>query len=193
MIGHALKFPYSQIHGLLLGKLDESNRVLTIHDAIAVCHSAPTKPIVDMAVRITEVHLESLEELKRLKIVGWYTANERSEDETPRHAALKIASELSDHCMHTYEGGGEVVLVSVLSKGIVDMFASAVPSKDTTVFKVYGKDSTRKQWSREYSSNQVSFHSHARLASAILSISSETKDATVNFHDFEIWKRFLEM
>jgi len=191
MMGHALRFPYGPIHGILLGKFQEGSSTILIQDIIPVCHSYPTKPIIDMALRMTEVHLDvSKEELKDLKIVGWYAANERSDDETPKHAALKITSELSEYSVTNQglgEKGGEIILISVLSKGMKQMMVAAAESKDESpAFKVYGRDGVRKDWTREYPPTQISVQRNSRLASIFISIASkDAKASTLEFFDFE--------
>ena len=59
---HATKYGYSTpIHGIVLGKSsnsDDDGSSLEVLDVVPVCHEVPTKPIVDMALRLTDAYLQ---------------------------------------------------------------------------------------------------------------------------------------
>jgi hypothetical protein len=189
IVGHALRFPHNQIHGILLGKFSEGSEgpTLTICDSIPVCHSSPTKPIVDMAMRLIEAHLDSVGVAMNpsTHIVGWYTANERNDDETPGHAALKITSTLSDYFTNdpSSSSNHELVLVSLMPKGLKHALTRSKENEvDDPLFKIYGKDASRKQWLREYSTNRIFCASNRAQISAL---SSSSQSSTFDFFDFE--------
>ena len=117
---HATKYSYSTpIHGIILGKRSEgSDSSLHIVDAVPVCHEVPTKPIVDMALRLVDAHLRNEKE-EGLKIVGWYTANANTtsstnnnnnneqfveKEEVPNSSACRIISSIAQ-CYNSSEGG----------------------------------------------------------------------------------------
>ena len=54
---------------------------------LQVCHSHPTKPIVDMALQFAEAYCNDSD---NLEIVGWYTANERVGDNQPSPLARTV-------------------------------------------------------------------------------------------------------
>lgn len=93
MMLHATVNSTTAIHGILVGSSNskgqeqqqQGNDVLIVHDAIPICHSIPTKPIVDMGLRLTQAHLDRNKIIDNNssshdKIIGWYTANERTGD-----------------------------------------------------------------------------------------------------------------
>ena len=120
---HATKYSYSTpIHGIILGKRSEgSSSSLQIVDAVPVCHEVPTKPIVDMALRLVDAHLRNEKE-EGLKIVGWYTANANTnttstnnnnnneqfnDNEVQNSSACRIISSIAE-CYNSSEGGNNV-------------------------------------------------------------------------------------
>jgi hypothetical protein len=90
MMLHATTNPTTQIHGILVGT-NSSN--ITITDAIPVCHTPPTKPILDMALRITQAFIAD-DDTGSSQIVGWYTANERSNDDKVSPPTWKIVESI---------------------------------------------------------------------------------------------------
>lgn len=65
---HAMQYSTSSIHGILIGNYKGSE--LQIQDSIPVCHSAPTKPILDMAFRMVDSHINN-NIGDGSQIVGW--------------------------------------------------------------------------------------------------------------------------
>ena len=88
MMLHATTNTTTQIHGILVGT-SSSN----ITDAIPVCHTPPTKPILDMALRLAQAYIAD-NDSGSSQIVGWYTANERSNDDTPSPPTWKIVQNI---------------------------------------------------------------------------------------------------
>lgn len=86
MMLHATKNSTTQIHGILIGTSSSSS--INITDAIPICHSAPTKPIVDMGLRLVQASLDKEE------IVGWYSGNERAGDNLPSSVSYKLAAQI---------------------------------------------------------------------------------------------------
>ena len=67
MIIHSIQNATSEIHGILVGK--SSSKGKSIEDVLPVCHSSPTKPILDMAFRLADSYLAN--HTSDLKIMGW--------------------------------------------------------------------------------------------------------------------------
>jgi len=97
MILHAIRHANSNIHGILIGSIVDTagtttGTTLEISNALPVFHSTPTKPLLEMALRLAESYCysSSSDTNTKQQIVGWYTGNERNNDTTPNQAALKI-------------------------------------------------------------------------------------------------------
>eukprot|EP00554_Chaetoceros_debilis_P007426 CAMPEP_0194072768 /NCGR_PEP_ID=MMETSP0149-20130528/417_1 /TAXON_ID=122233 /ORGANISM="Chaetoceros debilis, Strain MM31A-1" /LENGTH=228 /DNA_ID=CAMNT_0038752673 /DNA_START=71 /DNA_END=757 /DNA_ORIENTATION=+ len=90
MMLHATLNSRSPIHGILIGEVsgEETDSTAHITDILPVCHSHPTKPIIDMALRFANAYCKDSED--KLDIVGWYTANERVGDTNPSPVAWKV-------------------------------------------------------------------------------------------------------
>ena len=149
---HSAKHGFSNpIHGLIVGK-SGSDGVVEIVDAVPVCHEVPTKPIVDMALRLVDAHLQQQGD-ENLAIIGWYTSNaSTSDDETPNLSACRIASSMSDCCQ---EGlGDSFILVMVTTTGLL-----AAVSKDSdsssALCRVFQKDAKTKTFSSEVDSSLI--------------------------------------
>ncbi|KAK1749130.1 MPN domain-containing protein [Skeletonema marinoi] len=146
---HGLSNP---IHGIVIGKRSgDDNNVLEIVDAIPVCHEVPTKPIVDMALRLVDAHLQQ-QGGDDLTIIGWYTSNASTlDDDTPNLSACRIASSMSDNCQ---DGGDNFILVLVTTSGLL-----AAVSKDSdsslSLCRVFQKDTKTKTFSSEVNSSFV--------------------------------------
>ena len=65
---HAATHPRSQVHGLLVGKFAAGKGggggggggggpLLAVADAVPLFHSCPTKPLLDVALRLVDAHL----------------------------------------------------------------------------------------------------------------------------------------
>lgn len=74
-------------------------------DVVPVCHEVPTKPTIDMALRLVDVHLSQRKNVLdseggAVRIVGWYTANANANngdnDELPNPSACKIVSSIAE-------------------------------------------------------------------------------------------------
>ena len=102
------------IHGILVGRSSPASVEVT--DAVPVCHEEPTKPIVDMSLRLVDGHLTIKNDGTR--IVGWYTANANAGDDAPGPSARRVAS-----CLSAEEGCGGCVLLAVSSGRIAGCLA----------------------------------------------------------------------
>ena len=163
---HATKYGYSTpIHGIVLGNKTDDNE-LEIVDVVPVCHEVPTKPIVDMSLRLTDAYLqqrlhpglgdrEGIGDFGRCKsanIIGWYTANAQTsndgEDEVPNAPACRIVSSLADSASDNDEGGNNdfvLLLVSTpkLVFAIKNRAEGKLVDKCLPICKIYEKSSHR--------------------------------------------------
>ena len=143
---HSIKHGFSNpIHGIVLGKAEGSS--LNIVDAVPVCHEVPTKPIVDMSLRLTDAYLQ--QQKPGVKIVGWYTANANAstnEDELPNGSACKIASSMAECCSDDNE---QFVLLLISTSKLVDYSTTK-----TTICTVYEKD-TRRAFTQKVDDSRV--------------------------------------
>eukprot|EP00558_Chaetoceros_sp_UNC1202_P011436 CAMPEP_0197237234 /NCGR_PEP_ID=MMETSP1429-20130617/4127_1 /TAXON_ID=49237 /ORGANISM="Chaetoceros sp., Strain UNC1202" /LENGTH=213 /DNA_ID=CAMNT_0042696201 /DNA_START=77 /DNA_END=718 /DNA_ORIENTATION=+ len=90
MMLHASLNSRTPIHGILLSSPQTSSNETVVSDALPVCHSTPTKPILDMALRLADAYCNDND----VQIVGWYTANERVGDDAPSPIAWKVISSM---------------------------------------------------------------------------------------------------
>mmetsp|Transcript_30937 Transcript_30937/g.64698 ORF Transcript_30937/g.64698 Transcript_30937/m.64698 type:complete len:316 (+) Transcript_30937:42-989(+) len=129
------------VHGVLLGfrrPSPDGDRRLVLADAVPICHEAPTKPLVEAALRLVEGYLDNVRRGGKndkteedgdgdgdVKIVGWYTANAHvpsaattesdtaEKREMPNIPAMKIASSMSESRPRDHlEGDFVLALVS---------------------------------------------------------------------------------
>lgn len=162
MILHACRNPHSQVHGVLIGSFDKQSTgggpVLNVSDAIPIFHSSPTKPILDIALRLIEAQIAGGSE-ESAGIVGWYSCNERlGDDARPGQAALRIVGGLAagfDAMGKSLPTHAELVTILVSNKDMVDFFkGDGEKSGGAACLKVFGRD-TRKHWLRPYAPGNV--------------------------------------
>ena len=145
---HATKHGLSdnQVHGIVLGRTVNSGGgdggtsvAVSVTDVVPVCHEAPTKPIVDMALRLVDAHLSQSRSPPSeggVRILGWYTANANAncdadagggddETETPNPSACRIASSVAE-CGGNDDGddGDGFVLLLVSTSRLVNCVES---------------------------------------------------------------------
>jgi hypothetical protein len=143
---HATKHGLSdnQVHGIVLGRTVNSDDGdggdgWRVTDVVPVCHEAPTKPIVDMALRLVDAHLSQSRSPPSeggVRILGWYTANANAncdadagggdgETETPNPSACRIASSVAE-CRENDDGydRDDFVLLLVSTSRLVNCVES---------------------------------------------------------------------
>jgi len=132
---HAIQNPHASVSGILLGKFITST-TLSIRDVLPVCHSHPTKPILDMSFRLAEAASSD-----DVSIVGWYTCNERAEDNAASSASHRIAHSIGER----YPDREPILLV-------LDNIALGeylIGEENASPFLVYGKDGRSQLLTRE--------------------------------------------
>ena len=134
---HAAKHGFSNpIHGIVLGKSKGDGSVEVV-DVVPVCHEVPTKPIVDMALRLADAHLQQQNDGAR--IVGWYTANANAasaDEEMPNASACRIASSVAGNANDDDGGSEDFFLILVSTAGITERTTMPICS-------VFEKDKSR--------------------------------------------------
>lgn len=131
------------IHGIVLGHRaistasatsNDSKASLIVTDVVPVCRETPTKPMVDMALRLVEAHLvhkqqqqQQQSQLKEeTKIIGWYTnssisnsggddTGEEDEDTWPNASACRILSSMAELSCDADDHHGPFVLLSLIN------------------------------------------------------------------------------
>ncbi len=183
MMAHASKNPRSVVHGILLGNFD-SNQANVV-DVLPVCHSTPTKPILDMSLRLAEAYCISSDEKTKIEIIGWYTAPEKDIDDSPGPVALKIISSIAASS-ESSENDNEHILVCITNKDMEKFFKVKKDSDHEHMgFTVYACNSDGEgKWNNQYSEESIK--------SSIVSWSSSNKaavqvclDDDLQFFDFE--------
>lgn len=130
--------------------------MLNLSDAIPVFHSSPTKPILDMALRLIEAHIGVSKGSDAAAVVGWYSANERLGDAVPRQAALKMVSGLAsglEAMGKSLPTHAELVTVLVSNEGTLDLLKDEGGNSGAGLV-VFGRDA-RKHWLRPYAPGNV--------------------------------------
>mmetsp|Transcript_10885 Transcript_10885/g.23074 ORF Transcript_10885/g.23074 Transcript_10885/m.23074 type:complete len:248 (-) Transcript_10885:159-902(-) len=154
---HAAKHGFSNpIHGIVLGKSTSSaTNNLEVVDVVPVCHEVPTKPIVDMALRLTDAYLEQQNsEEGGMKIIGWYTANantstiENNDDdgELPNSSACRIASSMAENNASDNDGSTtneDFVLLLLSTSRLAKCVKENVEDVVLPICKVFEKDKSR--------------------------------------------------
>jgi len=138
---HAVANPCQPIHGILVGNQCEGN--LRIVDALPVCHSHPTRTILNMAFRLAESHLLRTTSTNTTTIVGWYTAAERLDDTKASPAVFRILSTI-----HSTELGIEPVLLCIQNSKFTNLMEEEEDEqKDTasTLLQGYSWDAQNKR------------------------------------------------
>jgi hypothetical protein len=138
MMAHAVKNSRTVAHGILLGKFDTNG--LTVLDVLPVCHSTPTKPLLDMSLRLAESFCVSNEDEKNSEIVGWYSAPELQVQDSPGPVAVKIIRSIAQSLESK-----EPILITI-SNNEVDSFLKIEKTcdNDNLGFTIYGNDELNK-------------------------------------------------
>mmetsp|Transcript_747 Transcript_747/g.1086 ORF Transcript_747/g.1086 Transcript_747/m.1086 type:complete len:208 (-) Transcript_747:75-698(-) len=126
MLLHSATHGTTVVHGVLLGSISK-DCVVTVDEAIPICHEEPTKPLIDTALSLVQAASES-------KVVGWYTSPERLQDQQPGPAALRIVSSLAA----ANSSGDEPTLIVLHNESMSQLLRGFDPA--TPVLKALGKD-----------------------------------------------------
>jgi len=192
MILHAARNPTCQVHGILVGSFAEGS-VVSVDDAFPVFHSAPTKPILDSALRIAEAHLQGFGP-SGSGVVGWYTSNERlGDDERAGQAALRIIGGIAAHLglgvsESSLPPNSEPVLILVSNGGLSDVLCDENESAQPALC-VFGRDN-RKNWIRRIADDLVDIkkgdsNMGGLQAGGIVRAACSNENLSIPVYDFE--------
>ena len=126
MVLHAKRHGTTVVHGVLIGSRS-SGETIRVTNAIPLCHEPPTRTLVDTSLAMVQAQHGSD------KIVGWFTAPEVLDDESPGPAALRIVASLETTDF-------EPVLVVLSNTALVKFLADMNEGSASELFKAYGKD-----------------------------------------------------
>jgi len=199
IILHAVQNPHAQIHGILVGRYRKpttsgATPILQIAEAFPVCHSAPTKPLLDMAFRLAEAYCkgssiaydndkeeEDSSSSSSTQIVGWYTANERLDDVQLSPSALRVMGTIAAAATQQGESlpaNAEPCLFLVNNNKLGEMMLGG----EEGALEAYGRDA-RKQWQNPVPSSHFALaDGSCALAKAACSIKDKK---SVRLFDFE--------
>jgi Uncharacterised protein family (UPF0172) len=90
---HSVRYSQESVHGILVGRIDTDQRVITVEDAIPVSHGPLTLPIIESAIGIIQIQLKVNN--PSWSIVGSYTAPMLLDDNKANPAALRFAANLA--------------------------------------------------------------------------------------------------
>lgn len=189
---HSARHGFSNpIHGIVLGRRrssaddSHSSSSLEVVDVIPVCHEVPTKPIVDMALRLADAHLQLSNKEEgvgggdKLQIVGWYTANSvasDSEELVPNVSACRIASSMAE----SSSNDGFVLLLLSVSHMVTLLDSKGNSSNNnTSICAVFERDGNTKTFTQKVDSSRITNASStmgevvSRALSAISNFSPE--------------------
>ncbi|XP_057523128.1 ER membrane protein complex subunit 8/9 homolog [Amaranthus tricolor] len=100
---HALKYKASSVNGILVGRFDASKGIVQISDAIPLSHSnIGLLPSLEIALMQIEEHYASQD----LSLVGYFHANERSND----YDLGNVAKNIGDHLCRYFPQTGILLL-----------------------------------------------------------------------------------
>nr|ABD97881.1 putative CPF 0172 family protein [Salicornia bigelovii] len=103
LILHALKHKASAVNGVLVGRFDANKGVVEISDAVPLFHlSIGLLPALEIALMQIEEHYAS----QGLSLVGYFHANERSDD----YDLGIVAKNIGDHLCRYFPQAGILLL-----------------------------------------------------------------------------------
>jgi hypothetical protein len=92
LVLHSLKHPTSAVNGVLIGRISSSNDTVEITDAVPLFHSQiPLLPQLEISLILIEEYFSA----KGLNIVGYFHANERSDEFELGGVAKNIGDHIS--------------------------------------------------------------------------------------------------
>lgn len=215
MVLHAVRHPNSTIHGILLGSIgadstsNSGSATLEITNALPVFHSTPTKPLLEISLRLAESYCSSSNSssttttptttsISKQKIVGWYTANERINDTTPNQAALKIMSSIASQWSLDKEldfrkdlNGLEPVLGFLTPSGLTSLLSSSSGGEskgdDACAGELdwFGSD-YKHHWLEPYPTSNITSSSSSNMELIQQAVSASLNEhSEVELYDFE--------
>ncbi|KAG5053469.1 hypothetical protein AAZX31_02G283700 [Glycine max] len=171
LVLHSLKHPTSAVNGVLIGRISASNDVVEIADAVPLFHShIPLLPQLEISLIMIEEYFSA----KGLNIVGYFHANERSDDSE----LGSVAKNIGDHICRYFPQAA----VLLLDNKKLDALKK---SKDrSAIMQLYVRD-TSKNWKLVQSDGNNRFSLKEPSANLVLLdyIASEKWNDVVDFDD----------
>ncbi|CAO2817075.1 unnamed protein product [Amaranthus hypochondriacus] len=103
LVLHALKHKSSAVNGVLVGRYDAGKGIVQISDAVPLFHSnTALLPSLEIALMQIEAHYASQD----VSLVGYFHANERSDD----YDLSNVAKNIGDHLCRYFPQAGILLL-----------------------------------------------------------------------------------
>jgi Uncharacterised protein family (UPF0172) len=140
---HCNRHSTDSVHGILLGKVDSNDGIVSVSDAVPVTHGAPTTPIVESAFGLLPHCLKD----RNAAVVGWYTAPMLLQDTRPGPLALRIVANLGTMMPDSILPVVNDPILIVVQNEVLASAAHGALVDDAvdSVFKAFGKNSGN-QW-----------------------------------------------
>jgi len=92
LLFHALKYPFAEVNGVLLAKQDDTDsQIVTIVDAVPLFHQwTQLSAMLEIALQQVELYASQ----NKLRIIGYYHANEDLNEHNLKANAVKIADKI---------------------------------------------------------------------------------------------------
>ncbi|XP_027329653.1 ER membrane protein complex subunit 8/9 homolog [Abrus precatorius] len=168
---HSLKHPTSAVNGVLIGRISPSNDAVEIVDAVPLFHShIPLLPQLEISLLLIEEYFSA----KGLNIVGYFHANERSDD----CELSGVAKNIGDHICRYFPQAA----ILLLDNKKLDALKK---SKDrSAIMQLYVRD-TSKNWKLVQSDGNNRFSLKEPSANLVLLdyIESQKWSNIVDFDD----------
>lgn len=168
LVLHSLKHPTSAVNGVLIGRVNTSNDVVEVTDAVPLFHShIPLLPQLEISLIMIEEYFSA----KGLNIVGYFHANERSDDSE----LGGVAKNIGDHICRYFPQAA----ILLLDNKKLDALKK---SKDrSAILQLYVRD-TSKNW-KLVQSDRFSLKEPAANLVLLDYIESEKWNGIVDFDD----------
>ncbi|XP_061337623.1 ER membrane protein complex subunit 8/9 homolog [Gastrolobium bilobum] len=171
LVLHSLKHTTSAVNGVLIGRISPSNDTVEIADAVPLFHShISLLPQLEISLILIEEYYSA----KGLNIVGYFHANERSDD----YELGGVAKNIGDHICRYFPQAAILLLDNKKLEALKK-------SKDSrAIMQLYVRDAS-KNWKSVQSDGNSRFSLREPSANLILLdyISSEKWNDIVDFDD----------
>ncbi|QCE01856.1 ER membrane protein complex subunit 8/9 homolog isoform X1 [Vigna unguiculata] len=171
LVLHSLKHPTSAVNGILIGRISPSNDVVEIADAVPLFHShIPLLPQLEISLILIEEYFSA----KGLNIVGYFHANERSDESE----LGSVAKNIGDHICRYFPQAA----VLLLDNKKLDALKKS--KEGSAIMQLYVRD-TSKNWKLVPSDANNRFSLKEPSANVVLLdyIATEKWNGIVDFDD----------
>ncbi|XP_057523657.1 ER membrane protein complex subunit 8/9 homolog [Amaranthus tricolor] len=164
---HALKHKSSAVNGVLVGRYDAGKGIVQISDAVPLFHSnTGLLPSLEIALMQIEEHFASQE----VSLVGYFHANERSDD----YDLSNVAKNIGDHLCRYFPQAGILLLDNRKLEALPKV-------KDRSpVMQLYSRDGSK--WKVEENSHLVMKEPSANMI-LLDYVSTQKWEGIIDFDD----------